>query len=157
MKELKQKYQQWLEQLAEMVQEAEKDSVDQLMELNQNIRAYFKAGRELTAYETQLFVETLKRQWQDADAAEQDDQPSLWPEALWYELAQITDRTQVEWQELLEDFRHKGVYFQGERVGMGCYRCEHCAHLVNYYHPTELQACTNCGGVSFCREGVPVE
>ncbi|SEA62172.1 zinc ribbon-containing protein [Alkalimonas amylolytica] len=154
--ELKKKYQAWLTQLADMVSSAEKESVDQLMELNKQIRAYFQAGKDLTAHETRLFVETLKRQWQDTDA-EADEQPSLWPEALWYELAQITDRSQVEWQEILEDFRHKGVYFQGERVGMGCYRCDNCGERHNYYHPSELLACTNCGGVSFNREGVPLD
>lgn len=155
--ELKKKYQAWLTQLADMVSNAEKDSVEQLMELNEQVRAYFQAGKDLTAHETRLFVETLKRQWQEADPDAGEEQPSLWPEALWYELAQITDRSQVEWQEILEDFRHKGVYFQGERVGMGCYRCENCGERANYYHPSELLACTHCGGVSFNREGVPLD
>ena len=150
MQDFTHKYQQWLNQLSDAVRQAKEQQVTQLFELGETIKAYLKAGSDLTAYETTLFLETLKRQ------SAEEELPSLWPEALWYELSQVTDKTQLEWQELAQDFRHKGVYFQGEMVGMGRYRCEKCLTHIDYTHPAELLACSHCGGVQFFREGLPV-
>ncbi len=36
-------------------------------------------------------------------------------DTAWSWLADVTDRTQVEWQELADELEHKGVY----RAGMG--------------------------------------
>jgi DNA-directed RNA polymerase subunit RPC12/RpoP len=80
----------------------------------------------------------------------------MWTEELWEQLSQITDKTQVEWAELLEDFRHQGVYYQGEYVGMGRYRCSQCQQSIDYTHPAELLCCSHCGGVQFFRDGLPV-
>ncbi len=151
MAEFKQKYQQWLNNLTQALQQAEQQQVDNLLQLSATLKAYLKAGKELSAYETQLFLETFKRQ-----SAEADETPSFWPEALWQEISLITDRTQVEWSELLEDFKHKGVYYQGEIVGMGRYCCQQCQHTIDYTHPAELLACSHCGGVQFFRDGLPV-
>lgn len=143
------KYQRWLNELAAMLKQTREEQVSQLVQWSETIRAYLKAGKDLSAYETQLFLETLKRQ-SDADL-----QPSIWPEALWYELSLITDKTQVEWQELLEDLHHHGVYLQGERVGMGLYRCNACGQTQSFFHPDELSCCADCGGQQFSRLGLP--
>ncbi len=145
-----QKYQQWLTQLSQALVQARTEQVGQLVELVQKVQAYLKAGSDLTAYETQLFIETFKRQ------VEADERPSIWPEALWYELSRVTDKTQVEWQELLQDLEHHGIYAQGEFVGMGLYCCRSCQHCLPYYHPAQLQSCLQCGGLHFSRKGLPV-
>lgn len=151
------KYQQWLQEFSNTLYQTEQQQLDQLVRVGDTLKAYIRAGKELSAYETRLFVETLKRQWQEttSESSEQHS-PSLWPEALWQELSLITDRTQVEWSELLDDFRHGGTYFQGEWVGMGRYRCSRCQHTIDYTHPAELLLCGKCGGVRFSREGLPV-
>jgi DNA-directed RNA polymerase subunit RPC12/RpoP len=154
------KYQAWLSEFSQTLQQAEQQQMDNMLEFVDQLKAYVKAGKELSAYETALFVETLKRQWQDHDADEaaknSTEAPSLWPEALWQELSSITDKSQLEWQELAQDFKHQGVYYQGEIVGMGRYRCSHCLQHIDYTHPAELLACAECGGVQFFREGLPV-
>ncbi|MGP9801793.1 zinc ribbon-containing protein [Rheinheimera sp. NSM] len=154
------KYQQWLSEFSRNLQQTEQQQLDNMVEFVEQLKAYIKAGRELSAYETQLFIETLKRQWQEQEEqqheADADTSPSLWPEALWQELSSITDKSQLEWQELAQDFKHQGVYYQGEVVGMGRYRCSHCLQHIDYTHPAELLACSQCGGVQFFREGLPV-
>ncbi|CAM3726782.1 zinc ribbon-containing protein [Rheinheimera salexigens] len=184
MQSLKQKYQQWLTDFTATLQQAEEQQLENMIDVIEQLKAYLKAGRDLSAYETQLFVETLKRQWQENDQidhqsetplientpaasaatssipstsnAETSTAPSLWPEALWQELSSITDKSQVEWQELAQDFKHNGVYYQGEIVGMARYRCSKCLQHIDYTHPAELLACSQCGGVQFHREGLPV-
>ena len=154
------KYQQWLKDFSRTVQQLEQRQLDEMVQFGEKLKAYIKAGKDLSAYETQLFVETLKRQWQEQREQAEDDAkneaPSLWPEALWQVLSEITDKSQLEWQELAQDFKHQGIYFQGEVVGMGRYRCSHCLTHIDYTHPTELLACSHCGGVQFFREGLPV-
>lgn len=154
------KYQQWLKDFSRTVQQLEQRQLEEMVQFGEKLKAYIKAGKDLSAYETQLFAETLKRQWQEqreqAEADAKNEAPSLWPEALWQVLSEITDKSQLEWQELAQDFKHQGIYFQGEVVGMGRYRCSHCLTHIDYTHPTELLACSHCGGVQFFREGLPV-
>jgi hypothetical protein len=144
------RYQQWLNELAETISQAKQQQVSQLFNLSETLKAYWKAGNELTAYETSLFVETFRRQ------SAEESMPSLWPETLWYELAQVTDKTQLEWQELQSDLLHQGVYQAGEEVGMGIYSCAHCGESLTYYHPAVLAECVSCGAVEFRRQGLPV-
>jgi hypothetical protein len=145
-----QRYQQWLAQLSQALLQARTEQVAPLVEFVDKVQAYVKAGSDLTAYESQLFIETFRRQLQE------DEQPSIWPEALWLELSRVTDKTQVEWQELLQDLEHQGIYAQGEMVGMGVYCCRSCQQCLPYYHPAELQSCLQCGGLHFNRKGLPV-
>ncbi|KUM54501.1 zinc ribbon-containing protein [Rheinheimera sp. EpRS3] len=160
MSDIKNRYKVWLSEFSQALRETERQQLDNMLEFVDQLKAYVKAGKELSAYEAALFVETLKRQWQDHEADEaaknSTEAPSLWPEALWQELSSITDKSQLEWQELAQDFKHKGIYYQGEIVGMGRYRCSHCLQHIDYTHPAELLACGECGGVQFFREGLPV-
>lgn len=153
MADLMQKYRHWLQQLDQRLQ-GQPPGVDSTLkpafQLAGTISAYVKAGRDLTAYETQLFIETFFHQQQ------QPQPPSIWPETLWQLLAQVTDKTQVEWQELEQDLSHQGLYLQGEFVGMGLYVCRDCNELLHYNHPAELIPCPACGGGHFLRRGLPV-
>ena len=154
------KYQQWLADFNRSLEQSERQQLDNMVSFVEQLKAYLKAGKELSAYETALFIETLKRQWQDNEAQQTDAQagspPSLWPEALWQELSSITDKSQLEWQELVLDFKLQVVYYQGEIVGMGRYRCSQCQQSIDYTHPAELLCCSACGGVQFFRDGLPV-
>ena len=150
MSEFKDKYQNWLNELATMFKEGRQQQLDNLVSFADTIKAYAKAGKELTAYETQLFIETFFHQQQLPQP------PSIWPETLWQLLAQVTDKTQVEWQELEQDLSHQGLYLQGEPVGMGLYLCRNCGETMHYNHPATLIPCPGCGGGHFLRRGLPV-
>ncbi|XBS70927.1 zinc ribbon-containing protein [Acerihabitans sp. KWT182] len=72
-------------------------------------------------------------------------------ESLWQELADITDKTQLEWREIFKDVSHHGVYTSGEVVGLGNLVCERCHHTLPFYTPEVLPLCPECGGDQFQR------
>lgn len=72
-------------------------------------------------------------------------------ESLWQELADITDKTQLEWREVFKDVRHHGVYHSGEVVGLGNLVCEQCHHHLAFYTPEVLPLCPKCGHDQFQR------
>ena len=47
-------------------------------------------------------------------------------DTAWSWLADVTDRAQVEWQELADELEHKGIYRAGDWVGLGVLVCDHC-------------------------------
>ncbi len=72
-------------------------------------------------------------------------------ESLWQELADITDQTQLEWQEVFKDLNHHGVYTSGEVVRLGNLVCERCHYSVAFYTPEILPLCPKCGCDQFQR------
>jgi len=73
-------------------------------------------------------------------------------ESLWQELADITDKTQLEWKEVFQDLHHHGIYHSGEVVGLGNLVCEHCHFKLAIYTPEVLTVCPECGHNQFHRE-----
>jgi hypothetical protein len=72
-------------------------------------------------------------------------------ESLWEELADITDKTQLEWREVFIDISHHGVYHSGEVVGLGNLVCEKCHYHWAFYTPEVLPLCPKCGHDQFQR------
>ncbi|POE24351.1 hypothetical protein BV923_01935 [Pectobacterium odoriferum] len=73
-------------------------------------------------------------------------------ESLWQELADITDKTQLEWREIFKDVNHHGVYHSGEVVGLGNLVCENCHHHIAFYTPEVLPLCPKCSHDLFHRQ-----
>jgi len=73
-------------------------------------------------------------------------------ESLWQQLADITDKTQLEWKEVLKDVSHHGVYHSGEVVGLGNMVCEKCHFQLAIYTPEVLTKCPECGNDAFSRQ-----
>ena len=77
------------------------------------VQAYLEAG-DLTQDELALIAEYVKRDLGNYDEGRKDEQveESAFMLALkdtaWSWLADVTDRTQVEWQELADELEHKG-------------------------------------------------
>lgn len=72
-------------------------------------------------------------------------------ESIWQELADITDKTQLEWREVFQDLNHHGVYHSGEVVGLGNLVCEKCHYHLAVYTPDVLPLCPKCGHDHFHR------
>ncbi|WP_114191748.1 zinc ribbon-containing protein [Edaphovirga cremea] len=72
-------------------------------------------------------------------------------ESLWQELADITDKTQLEWREVFKDVSHHGVYHSGEVVGLGNLVCEKCHYHLAFYTPEVLPLCPKCSHDQFAR------
>ncbi|WP_130834380.1 zinc ribbon-containing protein [[Erwinia] mediterraneensis] len=73
-------------------------------------------------------------------------------ESLWKELADITDKSQLEWREVFQDLHHHGVYHSGEVVGLGNLVCEKCHFERAIYTPETLSRCPECGHDQFQRQ-----
>lgn len=73
-------------------------------------------------------------------------------ESLWKELADITDKSQLEWREVFQDLNHHGVYQSGEVVGLGNLVCEKCHFTRAIYTPETLTLCPECGHDHFQRQ-----
>ncbi len=72
-------------------------------------------------------------------------------ESLWQELADITDKTQLEWREVFQDLNHHGVYHSGEVVGLGNLRLREVPLSPGGIHPDVLPRCPKCGHDQFQR------
>lgn len=55
-------------------------------------------------------------------------------ESLWQELADITDKTQLEWREVFQDLNHHGVYHSGEVVGLGIWSARNVISISRSTH-----------------------
>lgn len=73
-------------------------------------------------------------------------------ESVWKELADITDKSQLEWREVFQDLHHHGVYQSGEVVGLGNLVCEKCQFTRAIYTPETLSRCPECGNDQFQRQ-----
>lgn len=147
-------YKTWLTDLSAWLKDVKdhelKDAMEKFVESEQ-------ALKQLGQDKVNLYREYLKR---DIDHIQENDKhyDSLaWQElkeSLWFELSHIEDKTQLEWQALSQDFKHNGVYHQGEWIAMGTLVCKNCHHSYDIYHATEITPCSNCGGIYFSRKAL---
>ncbi|QIZ77581.1 zinc ribbon-containing protein [Ferrimonas lipolytica] len=126
----------------------------------QGSKTYLAMNQELSASELELVEQFLRRDL--ADYAERYAKEQFESEGdsiftiglentVWRWLAEITDRSQLEWHELGDELRHRGTYEAGELVGLGELVCDNCHHSMSFFHPTLLPACPECDGVVFSR------
>ncbi|QFU24024.1 zinc ribbon-containing protein [Shewanella eurypsychrophilus] len=73
---------------------------------------------------------------------------------LWHWLSSITDRSQIEWHEVLQDFKHQGLYQSGEVVNQGTMVCTHCGHEMKIEFPGIIPDCPQCDKSEFTREAL---
>ncbi|MBT1444638.1 hypothetical protein KJI95_08885 [Shewanella sp. JM162201] len=73
---------------------------------------------------------------------------------LWHWLAEITDRSQLEWHELAQDFKHHGYYQSGEIVSQGRMVCTSCGHGMDIEFASTIPDCPECDNDEFIREAL---
>lgn len=117
-----------------------------------------RAG-DLTQSEIESVIAAVKRDLEEFarsyEESHEDESDSVFmrviKESLWQELADITDKTQLEWREVFQDLNHHGVYHSGEVVGLGNLVCEKCHYHLAVYTPDVLPRCPKCGHDQFQR------
>jgi uncharacterized protein with von Willebrand factor type A (vWA) domain len=158
MSNITQYYRQLLTSLTQRLQQGERD-INRLVE---EARQALERAESLTSAETDKLLVALRRDLQVfADNytqhidAQQSGQESLFMQAirasLWQELADITDKTRLEWHAVFKDLSHHGIYTSGEVVGLGELVCENCHHHHPIYSPEVLGKCLKCGHDQFTR------
>jgi hypothetical protein len=139
----------WLDEMTEIQK-------PKIVELLKQAKLYAKAAEDMSEEKVNQFTENLKYDLHDfyqqnQSEAQHSTYLGLLNETLWSTLAQLTDKSQVEWAELVEDFEHDGIYKAGDMIGFGelvCLNCDESKHIVHFSEVTE---CVKCGGSTFTR------
>ncbi|MGF1688281.1 zinc ribbon-containing protein [Photobacterium japonica] len=148
------------ESLLEEVTAALKRSPDELKHWATITEQYRQAASDMTKDELALISAYLKRDLHEfAQNVESSPEPfgespfyRVVKETIWEGLAEATDKTQIEWREVMDDFKHQGVYEAGEIVGLGHLVCEQCGHDEQITHVKAISPCLRCGHTRFTRK-----
>ncbi|PMN71755.1 zinc ribbon-containing protein [Enterovibrio norvegicus] len=150
--------------IVQRVSDALKHSPEELQRWVDLSERYFEAASDMTKDELALIEAYFKRDVQEfseqynASEDRADDGElfkSLIANTLWEQLAEITDKTQLEWREVLKDIQHHGVYQSGEVVGLGILSCEKCGNQTEHSHVGVLTNCIKCGSKHFSCKAYP--
>ena len=155
MNKVAQFYRELVSTLSERLRNGERD-IDALVE---QARMKISQSGELTHREVEMLTKAVRRDLEEFARSYEESQDELTDsvfmrvikESLWQELADITDKTQLEWREVFQDLNHHGVYHSGEVVGLGNLVCEHCHYHLAVYTPDILPRCPKCGHDQFQR------
>ncbi|MBF2748122.1 zinc ribbon-containing protein [Enterobacter bugandensis] len=155
MNKVAQFYRELVATLTERLRNGERD-IDALVE--QAPERVTQTG-ELTRTEVEEVTRAVRRDLEEFARSYEESQDEIADsvfmrvikESLWQELADITDKTQLEWREVFQDLNHHGVYQSGEVVGLGNLVCEKCHHHIAVYTPDVLPLCPKCGHDQFQR------
>lgn len=155
MNKVAQFYRELVSTLSERLRNGERD-IDALVE---QARMKISQSGELTHREVETLTKAVRRDLEEFACSYEESQDELTDsvfmrvikESLWQELADITDKTQLEWREVFQDLNHHGVYHSGEVVGLGNLVCEHCHYHLAVYTPDILPRCPKCGHDQFQR------
>ncbi|MCU1789056.1 zinc ribbon-containing protein [Pectobacterium polaris] len=123
-------------------------------------RKTLQESSELTQKEIEQVIQAVQRDLEEFARSYNESQDEFTDsvfmrvikESLWQELADITDKTQLEWREIFKDVNHHGVYHSGEVVGLGNLVCENCHHHIAFYTPEVLPLCPKCSHDLFHRQ-----
>ncbi|KML68650.1 zinc ribbon-containing protein [Pectobacterium peruviense] len=123
-------------------------------------RKTLQESSELTQKEIEQIIQAVQRDLEEFGRSYSENQNEFTDsvfmrvikESLWQELADITDKTQLEWREIFKDVNHHGVYHSGEVVGLGNLVCENCHHHIAFYTPEVLPLCPKCSHDLFHRQ-----
>ena len=155
MNKVAQYYRELVASLSERLRNGERD-IDALVD--QARQQVLQAG-ELTRTEVDELTRAVRRDLEEFaisyEESLEEESDSVFmrviKESLWQELADITDKTQLEWREVFQDLSHHGVYHSGEVVGLGNLVCEKCHFHLAVYTRDVLPLCPKCGHDQFQR------
>jgi hypothetical protein len=144
-----QKLQLWLE-------DTNDHEIRSIIELITQAKSILIAAEQIPEQQVKQFVDNLKYDLSEFYKQSQSEiKHSLYLDLLnenvWANLAKITDQSQVEWTELVDDFQHEGEYHAGDYVGFGQLICQKCQHSITYTRASVIADCIECGGQDFHR------
>jgi hypothetical protein len=152
-------YPAWVDSFGKWLGDTSNHEVKSLVSFFDRSGEWWQTAKELSAEEftrnsvylkrdLQMFYRHYQQDMQDSEYVQRIK------ESVWKELAEMTDKSQLEWRELEQDFDHQGTYEQGEWIGMGTLVCKHCHYKMEFLHPIELPPCPQCNGAYFLREAL---
>ncbi|QYK02312.1 zinc ribbon-containing protein [Shewanella psychrotolerans] len=115
-----------------------------------------QAKEDEIALVEQFLKRDIANYLQEKNATDLSHSPSVIvaENTLWHWLSEITDRSQMEWHEVSQDFKHNGYYQSGEIVGQGVMVCTECGHEMRIEFPGVIPDCPKCDCGQFTREAL---
>lgn len=156
MTETNSNYQKLVDKLHNWLDDIKDHEVRSLAEGVDLVSEWAQTGLEIHSEQLQQNVEWLKRDlanfYSDYQHETQESPYYLRiKDQIWHTLAELTDKTQIEWHEIKADFAHQGEYKTGEEVALGILVCKHCGNKLEITHPQRIHECTECGHHHFIR------
>lgn len=145
------------DKLSEWLEDVKQHEVVNMVEVVEKAKDYLVAAERLPEEKIKQFIShlvlDLKEAYQHSkDDAEHSPYLGVMNEAWWQQMADITDKSQVEWAEVTDDLSHQGVYRVGDVVGFGILMCQQCGHEQTITHGVVVAQCLQCGHESFGRK-----
>ncbi len=145
--------------ITDWIKETKDHEITQMVDLVEQAKAYLIAAESIPQEKIKQFIDSfvydLNEFYQHNQAQVQSSlYLALMNESLWQSLASMTDKSQVEWSELMDDFKHDGIYHVGDYIGFGELACQRCQHKVEINHLSQVTACIECGGEQFIRHAL---
>lgn len=149
--------------ISQVKAEYEKDNSLTANDLYQSVaqgKQFLKLKANADESELNLVEDFLKRDISTFLNQQNDKNLSVSPtmlaieNTLWHWLGEISDRSQVEWHELANEFKHHGFYQAGEIVSQGRMICNGCGHETEVQFASTIPSCSVCDGKEFSREAL---
>ena len=146
------KFSNWLKQASETETRSIVEGMDLLQEW---IEAGVDVNKEAFYNSLYYFKRDLDRFYENykRDTDESPYYLSL-KDQIWQTLAEMTDKTQLEWREFSSDAQHDGIYHAGEEIAFGMLVCLKCGEKTQISHPQKIHSCFNCQHKEFKRKSV---
>jgi len=141
------------------IEDTKQHELTQLIDLVEHAKVWLKSAESIPEEKCLQFIDNLTLDLQEFyQQSRTEIKHSLYSkiveESFWSNVSHMTDQTQVEWAELMEDFEHKGLYHVGEFVGFGEVECLSCHNVQSIFHLVELTPCIKCEGITFTRKSL---
>jgi hypothetical protein len=142
--------------LVTWAEDVNQHEITDIVEGVEQSKLYLKAAEQLPEDKVKQFLDNfrfdIEEVIQQSQAQVKDSlYISLLTESFWNNMRSITDKSQVEWSELDDDFKHHGEYQSGDFIGFGILQCQNCHEKITYSHASDVADCFSCGGSTFTR------
>ncbi|MER2490945.1 zinc ribbon-containing protein [Catenovulum sediminis] len=150
------KYQALLDKFSSWLKKSSEEETRSMAEGVELLKEWIEAGLEVHQeefYHSWQYFQRDLAYFYDSYQKEANESPYYLSvkDNIWQTLAEMTDRTQLEWGEFSSDLDHLGTYNAGEEVAFGRLKCQKCGELLEISHPQKIHPCFNCGHKAFTR------
>jgi len=147
------------DQLVNWFDDIKQHELTDIISIVEKAKAIVVAAESLPEDKIKQFVENFKYDLREFHLQYQSHVKhslylGLLNERFWSTLVSITDKSQVEWAELNDDFQHQSIYQSGDYIGFGELECQKCHQTMLLSHLTKITDCFTCGGKIFVRKGM---
>ncbi|GHE80039.1 zinc ribbon-containing protein [Thalassotalea profundi] len=147
------------QKLSVWLTDVKKHEVTQIVELVEQAKVILSSAESIPEEKIKQFIENFKYDLHEFYLSNQEQAKhsiflALLNESFWALLVKITDKSQVEWAELCEDFDHNGDYKEGDIIGFGKLTCVNCHHSLLISRLSQVSKCLHCNHDHFIRESL---